>query len=122
MSKQGNHGGRLPLGDDDRMVAAVDLIGRTGAAEFQVRYSDDEQPVIWMAAARWKGTWQAAGAMSPLGAVFALLDSVIDGGTCQHCGRPTGFEPSSDQMPMDKLICWYQFDPGTKKFAKGCTQ
>jgi hypothetical protein len=108
--------------DDDQMTAAVDLIGRTGAAEFQIRYCEEEKPVIWMAAARWGGHYEAAGAMQPLAAVFRLLDQVIDGGTCQHCGRLAGFEPSVDPMPMDKLICWYQYDPGTRKFAKGCTQ
>lgn len=108
--------------DDDRMTAAVDLIGRTGAAEFQIRYCEEEKPVIWMAAARWDNRWEAAAAMNPLQAIFRLLDQVIDGGKCQHCGRPAGFEPSTDQMPMDHLVCWYQFDPGTRKFTKGCTQ
>jgi hypothetical protein len=118
------HARRAPGGvDGDRMMAAVDLVKRTGADEFQIRFCEEEQPVIWMAAARWKGTWQAAGAMGPLGAVFALLDSVIDGGTCKHCGRPAGFEATdAGTMPMDKLVCWYQYDPGTRKFAKGCAQ
>lgn len=111
-----------PVSGDDRMTAAVDLIGRTGAAEFQLRYSDDEQPVIWMAAARWKDRWEAAGAMSPQRAVFRLAETAIDGGTCQHCGRPSGFEPSGDPMPLDNLVCWYQYDPGARKFAKGCAQ
>jgi hypothetical protein len=113
---------QLAADGDDRMVAAVDLIGRTGAAEFQIRYCEEEQPVIWMAAASWKGHWEAGAGMSPLAAVFRLLDQVVDGGTCQHCQRPTGFEPSADPMPMDKLVCWYQYDPGTRKFTKGCTQ
>lgn len=109
--------------DGDRMTAAVDLLGRTGADEFQVRYCDEEQPVIWMAAGCWPGgRWEAAAAMHPLAAVFRLLDQVIDGGTCKHCGRPTGFEPGTDPMPLDKLVCWYQYDPGTRKFTKGCTQ
>jgi len=108
--------------NDDLMVAAVDLLGRTGAGEFQVRYCEEEQPVIWMAAGRWGKNWQAAGALSPLTAVFRLLDEVIDGGMCKHCGRPAGFEPSIDPMPLNDMVCWYQYDPGTKKFVRGCTK
>jgi hypothetical protein len=58
--------------------------------------------------------------MNPLRAIFRLLDEVVDGGTCQHCHRPTGFEESMDPMPLDKLVCWYQWDPSTKKFQRGC--
>lgn len=111
--------------DGDRMMAGVDLIKRTGAEEFQIRYCEEKQPVVWMAAARWPGRhrgWEAAGAMNPLNAVYRLLDQVIDGGTCKHCGRPSGFEPSADPMPLDKLVCWYQYDPSTRTFAKGCAQ
>ncbi len=102
------------------MTAAVDLVGRTGAAEFQIRYCEEEKPVIWTAAACWRGRWEAAGAMNPLDAVFRLLELVVDGGTCKHCKRPAGFDPGTDSMPLDELVCWYQYDPGTKKFAKGC--
>lgn len=107
--------------DDPRYEAAVDLIGRTGAQQFQVRYCEEgKPPVVWIAAAQWGEHWEAAGAMNPLHALFRLLDSVIDGGQCQHCRRPTGFEPSADPMPLDKVVCWYQFDPSTKRFARGC--
>ena len=116
---------KLPVPDreKDQFVAAVDLIDRTGADKFQIRHCDEEQPVIWVAAGCWPGDrWEAAAAMHPLAAVFRLLDHVIDGGTCVHCGRPTGFEPSTDPMPLDKYVCWYQYDPGTRKFTKGCAQ
>ena len=105
---------------DARFQAAVDLIGRTGAAEFQIRYSDDETPTVWMAIARWGDRWEAAGALGPLSALFRLCDEVLDGGTCQHCKRITGFEPSMERMPLDSVVCWYQWDPSTKSFARGC--
>lgn len=111
--------------DGDRMTAAADLVGRTGAEELMIRYCEEEKPVIWMAAARWPGShrgWEAAGAMNPLSALFRLLDLAVDGGTCRHCGRPSGFEPSTDPMPLDRLVCWYQYDPSTKTYAKGCAQ
>lgn len=107
--------------DDPRFTAAVDLIRRTGAREFQLRYCEEEAPpVVWIAAARWRGRWEAGAAMNPLWAVFRLLDQVIDGGTCKHCRRPSGFDPSADPMPLDKVVCWYQWDPSQKKFARGC--
>lgn len=113
--------GQLPPGvADERFAPAVAMLGRTGAAEFQVRYCDEEKPVLWMAAARWHGHWEAAAALTPVQAVFRLCDEVIDGGTCTHCQRPTGFEPSLDAMPLNELVCWYQFDPSTKTFARGC--
>jgi hypothetical protein len=108
--------------DDVMVVAAVDLIHRTGATQFQIRYCDEAKPVVWVAAARHGPRWEAAGAMNPRGAVFRLCDLLVDGGQCQHCGRPAGFEPSTDTMPLNSLVCWYQFDPGTKKFAKGCAR
>jgi hypothetical protein len=113
-----------PGGDDARMVAAVDMLGRTGAAEIQVRYADDDKPVVWIAAARWdrpEGShWECAAAMHPLNAVFRLCDQVIDGGQCKACGRPTGFSPDLDPLPLDELVCWYQYDPELKTFRAGC--
>jgi hypothetical protein len=111
---------QLPPGVDDRFLAAVDLLGRTGAQEFQIRFCDEEQPTIWMAAARWRKHWEAAGAMNPQAAVFRLCDSVVDGGSCTHCHRPTGFVPDIDPMPLDKMFCWYQWDPELKTFRRGC--
>jgi hypothetical protein len=111
--------GQLPV-EDERFAPAVAMLRRTGAAEFQVRYCDEEKPVLWMAVARWGQRWEASAALGPVEAVFRLCDEVIDGGTCQHCHRPTGFEPSTDPMPLDALVCWYQYDPSTKAFVRGC--
>lgn len=106
---------------DDRFVAAVELIGRTGAAEFQVRYTDDEQPVVWICAAKWKDHWEAAGGMTPLQAAIRLLEAVIDGGQCAHCKRPSGVSDDFSQtMPLDALVCWYVYDPELKTFRRGC--
>jgi hypothetical protein len=106
--------------DDPRVPAAIDLIGRTGANEFQFRYSDDEKPVVWMALARWGTRWDVAAGINPAIAIFRLLDEVIDGGKCTHCERPTGFEESMDPMPLSNLVCWYQWDPERKTFRRGC--
>jgi hypothetical protein len=107
--------------DDARFTGAVAMLGRTGAVEFQIRYCDEDMPVIWMAAARWGKRWETAAAMTPLLAVFRLCDEVIDGGTCTHCKRPTGFSPDLDTLPLDVLVCWYQWDPSRETFRRGCS-
>lgn len=116
------------VADDPRFTAAVDLIGRTGADSFQIRYSDDEKPVIWMAVASYKVSdteerSEVDASLHPVRAVLRLAERLVDGGICQHCKRPAGLDPDSiDKMPMDELVCWYQFDPSTAKFVKGCVQ
>jgi hypothetical protein len=107
--------------DKQKLVAAVDLIGRTGASEIQIRHSpEDEPPISWTAIARWGSQWECAAAMNPLLAVFRLCDQVIDGGECTHCEKPSGFDSNMDAMPMNQFVCWYQWDPSTKSFKRGC--
>jgi hypothetical protein len=106
--------------EDPRLTPAVDLLGRTGASEFQIRYCDEDKPVVWIAAARWGDHWECAAATHPMGAIFRLCDEVIDGGQCRHCGRPAGFAPDLDTMPLEPLVCWYQWDPERKTFRRNC--
>jgi hypothetical protein len=106
--------------DDPRLPAAVDLIGRTGAQKFQIRYCEEESPTVWVAAARWRGTWECAASTHPLEAIFRLCDQIIDGGRCLHCGRPAGFTPDFDPMPLADTFCWYQWDPELATFRRGC--
>ena len=110
----------MPQPDDKRFTAAVDLLRRTGSAEFQIRYCDEEKPVVWVAAARWGKRWETGAAMDPVLAVFRLCNQVIEGGTCTHCHHPTGFAPDLHTMPADDLICWYQWDPERAAFRRGC--
>jgi hypothetical protein len=113
-----------PSYQDDRFIAAVDLVGRTGAKSFQMRYCEEEKPVIWMAIGEWirenKSVFEVGASTNPLVALFRLLDEVIDGGICTYCGKPTGFEESVDPMPLDQVVCWYQWDPERKVFRRGC--
>jgi hypothetical protein len=110
---------------DPRYMAAVDLIGRTGASQFKIGYTDDDAPpVVWYVCALFGEHWEVTGAQGPLLALFRMLEALIDGGECQHCHRPTGFEQSTDTdpMPLNELVCWYQWDPSTKKYARGCAK
>ena len=106
--------------DDPRVTALIAMIGRTGAGSFQIRYSDDEDPVVWIAVSEHHGHHTAAGGMTPLEAVYRLAELLIDGGECQHCHRPTGVTLDHDDMPLDPLICWYQYDPELATYRRGC--
>lgn len=123
---------------DPRLPAALDLLRRTGAMSVQIRYSDDEEPTVWMAvaehnvsdaglpmAAGTEGThtvYEAAAAMTPADAAVRLAESLLDGvGTCVHCKRPTGVSTDwQNAQPLDKLVCWQVFDPETNKFRRSC--
>lgn len=118
---------------DPRLVGAVDLLGRTGAKETQVRYCDEEQPVVWMVAALYDVVpvddpdaagvehWEVAAALEPVRAALRLCELVIDGGRCRHCHRPTGLEPDHiETMPFNRAVCWYQWDPELRTFRRGC--
>lgn len=114
-------GGRLSDKGKDVFLAAVDMLYRTGAKQFQARWQDDEQPTVFMAVAQWSDDRYDVGAgMDPVTAVLRLLDQVIDGGVCQYCGKMTGITVDFDEMGFDDLVCWYQFDPEMKKFRRGC--
>jgi hypothetical protein len=109
---------------DAKLIAAVDLLGRTGAKSFSLRYCEEEKPVIWMALGEYvrdgKTIFEVGAHTNPLVALYRLLDTLIDGGFCTHCKRPTGFSEDPDVMPLDEMFCWYQWDPERKTFRRGC--
>ena len=85
-------------------------------------HSDDEEPVVWFVVAVYDvDVWEVDAAENPLNAINRLLERLIDGSKCKHCNRPAGFEPNLlVRMPMDKMICWYQYDPELKTYRRGC--
>ena len=90
---------------DDIFLAGVDLIGRTGATGFQIRYSDDEEPTVWVAVANHRGTHSVAAALHPGRAVMRLCEELIDGGECTHCHRVATFViPGEDRLPDRKSV------------------
>lgn len=136
--------GDIALNPDDEahLTAAVGMIGRTGATQVQIRYSDDEQPVVWFLVAAYKSAetrvrsrsgnpakrsglpemvYESASANDPIEASYRLLERLMDGGFCTHCKRPTGVNRDwQDEMPANKLICWYVYDPENKTFRRSC--
>lgn len=104
-----------------KLAACVDLARRTGSGTFELRYSDDQEPVVWMAIGKWGEQFETAAAMNPLRAAIRLLEIVIDGGICKHCERPSGVSDDwSQAMPLEDHVCWYVYDPETERFRRGC--
>lgn len=124
----------VPGGDDARFVAAVALIGRTGADGFQIRYCEEEEPTVWIASAHWSlidqpdvqipDHFEAAGGMTPWRALYRLCEAVLDGGTCRHCHRPTMVDdkPPDDVMSaiLEAAVCAYRYDPELDTFRRSC--
>jgi hypothetical protein len=126
-----------PVSDDPRMHAGIDMLRRTGLRSFQLRYSDDEQPVIWLAVGEWgvdesgrpvksggETRHDTASALHPVDAVLRLLEHTLDGGECAHCNRPTGvfpeLVPPKPPQILEAAVCWYVFDAKSERFVSGC--
>lgn len=117
-------------GEDPRMGAAAALLRRMGAAQFELRFSepdrsvsptDHSSPIVWIAIAYFAGARpQVAAALVPYRALYRLLEQLVDGGHCTHCHRLTGISDDLEPMPLDKLICWYVYDPELDTFRRGC--
>jgi hypothetical protein len=111
---------------DPRMLAGVDMIGRTGATDIRIGFSDpdDGDPVIWYVVATWervgKKISEAAAALDPLNALMRLCEVVIDGGHCTHCGKMTSFVLDTDTALLDMFSCVYSWDPELGTFRRQC--
>lgn len=114
--------GELTQEQQDKLSAVIAFIGHTGAESVNLRYQDDEQPVIWMMIASYpNGKHEVDASLDPVRAALRLCERLADGGQCQHCGRPSGLDPDTyDTMPLNNVICWYQYDPETKRFRRSC--
>lgn len=78
--------------DEHALIAAVDLVGRSGARQFQVGYLHDNVPADqagWYATAVYRGAKLIAeNHKGPVEAAEALARRVLDGGHCAHCHKP----------------------------------
>ena len=123
--------------DDPRLPAAVDLIGRSGADHFELRYCDGhdgdegDAVVVWMAVGHWPNRpevdmpdhYDAAGGLTPWTAVFRLCEACMDGGTCRHCNRPTMVDdkaPDTALASLSEMFCAYRYDPELQTFRRSC--
>ncbi len=120
---------------DPKMTAAMDMLRRTGSAEIQIRYSDDQEPVVWLAVSRYRigkgGRPRATGpingsevaaASNPTEALLRLCERVMDGGECAHCAKPSMFYGDLDDnpTPLDAAFCITSWDPELSTFRRSC--
>lgn len=77
--------------DEDALMAAVDLVRRTGAAGIEIGYLHDDVPVeeaAWYAHAQYRGTRIICeNQRSPVDAAEGLARQLLTGAKCMHCGR-----------------------------------
>lgn len=110
--------------DQDRVAAVAELVGRTGAKNFEVRFSPSEQPdgqLVWLCIAEYgDGRWDAGAGRSPGRAGKRLLEQLINAGQCQFCGRTTGIVHDPPWMPDDAEVCWYQYNPALNTYQRAC--
>lgn len=100
-------------------MAAVELIGRTGAAEFQFGWLHDNVPFAeagWYAKARWGGQMVTAeDHVGPVEATDALASKLVEGGMCTHCFKPMTL------VDDDPAKCrWALEQSGRFLYKRGC--
>jgi len=106
-----------------KLAAGMEVIGRTGAEFTQVRFCDEDEPTLWMAYARYPdGGQQVAAALDLEEAVMRLCAQLINGGSCRHCHRGTGFTPRGLTTAVLDLsdICLTFWDDDAQAFTQAC--
>lgn len=77
--------------DSDAIVACADLVGRSGAKNFEIGYLHDDVPIEeagWYAHAQYRGARiTAENKKSPDVAAETLARKILDGGLCTFCAR-----------------------------------
>lgn len=87
----------------DRVNAAIDLTGRTGASSFALEEQDDGR---WIATADYQrlGGAYRASALDPAGACDLIVGAILEGGKCVHCGRTTTVKPQTFYDRSQKCV------------------
>lgn len=103
--------------DQERLLAAVDAIGRTGAKGFEVGHLNDDVPshlARWYASAQYKGARVASEEHpGPVEAAEGLLWKVLEGGQCVRCKATIGIEGHAypDDPQAGERCLWRRVGP-----------
>jgi hypothetical protein len=78
--------------DEDALMAAADLVGRTGAREFQIGFTNDDDGITvaemgWYCHAQYQGTRIIEEGAGPVEAAEALARRLLSGAKCKRCGK-----------------------------------
>lgn len=109
-------GPALPLddpGQQQRLLAATDLIGRTGATGLEIGFVGDEHGPVhlarWYAQAHYRGRRAVSEEhASPVDAAEALAWSLLEGGQCRHCGKTILIEGHAYPDVDTREACWWR--------------
>lgn len=121
-----------PNDEQMQVIAAVaELIGRTGATDFNVEWhelenrgNDGKIRITWFVYAGYpSGHWEIGAAPDPVRAAIRLAEAVVDGGRCTHCNRMSTVDHNwQHPVSADDAAPWcaYIYDPSTNKFVRSC--
>ncbi len=102
-----------------RVMAGIDLIGRTGATDFELAH--DEDPVQWWAGANWNGTRMFSERFPyPAQAVEDLVGRVVNGGRCTHCDLTTVVGVTIGGHCCQWLSAENVDDPNSYRWVRSC--
>lgn len=76
--------------DQDALVAAADLVGRSGAYQFEIGYEVDDVPpdeAGWYATAHFRGHPVKVEGKGPVEAAEGLARLLLRGAQCRRCGK-----------------------------------
>lgn len=77
----------MSAGAYDLITAAAAVVDRSGGADFEIGYLDDDPPHRWYARARFKGTAIIADEhKTPTAAALELAEKLLQGANCR-CGQ-----------------------------------
>ena len=103
--------------DQDALIAAVDLVGRSGARDVEIGWLHDDVPseqAGWYATATYQGAkLMADDHPGPIEAAEALTRRVLDGATCAHCHKPVRLD---DELALSACRWTRQ----GARWARGC--
>ena len=105
--------------DEPLLLAAVDMIGRTGAKNLEIGFDDDNEDLWYAQATYGKSKVIVEGFDNPVKATEALVRKLMHGGRCTHCGKMVTLE---DGM-HSKRYCYYALVDinGGKKWMRKCS-
>lgn len=111
--------------DEDAVVAGADLVGRTGATDFEVGYIHDDVPAEeagWYAHAKYRGARITTDDhRGPVEAVEALARRLLEGGKCTRCGGVVALSDAGAMVyPTATLADGTRWDLETARAAGMC--
>jgi hypothetical protein len=99
--------------NSDVIVACADLVGRTGASDFEIGYVHDNVPVEeagWYAHVKFRGVRiMVDDHRSPSAAALALAEKILTGGACR-CGQTVTL--SDDKPGCRWRLMGKRWEPG----------